>query len=165
MSRFFPHPQYAEDQPYARTILTAHVLSRGFQTGAVIGLGIGGIRSLFLRKPWITLVAQTGYGAIAGTALMIPGLPMYMYGKTEIEWKDRSWRLLAHPGQKEVDDFSSAGLIGGALVGLRSSTVRQAGRLGFVRLMGAAAVGDLAGIAGYMIYRYGVHGGKWPDEA
>ena len=47
-SRYFPHPEYAEDQPYAKAILTYHVLCRAFQSGAVIGLGIGTVRTYVL---------------------------------------------------------------------------------------------------------------------
>lgn len=152
MSRYFPHADYAEDQPYGKTILTAHVLYRGFQTGAVIGLGIGAARSLVRRKPFaIVALAQTGYGALVGTVLMIPGLPFYMYNKTDIEWKDRSWRLLENEGQKEVDDWSSVGFVGGALAALRSPAVRQAGRVSLVRIAGGAALGDLLGVTGYMV--------------
>ena len=32
MSRFFPHTPYAEDQPLGHSILTVHVLTRGFPT-------------------------------------------------------------------------------------------------------------------------------------
>lgn len=90
MSRYFPHAEYAEDQPLGKTILTAHVLYRGFQSGAVIGLGIGAVRSLVRHKSFaVTALAQTGYGAVVGTALMVPGLPLYLYNKTDVEWKDR----------------------------------------------------------------------------
>ena len=166
MSRFFPHTDYAEDQPLAKTLLTYHVLCRGWQSGAVIGLGIASARSLLPRKAFAPAVLlQTGYGALIGTALMIPGLPLYMTGKSEIEWKDRSWRLLENEGQKEVDDWSSVGLVGGALVAARSPAARQAGKLSLVRLAGGAAVGDLVGVVGYMVWRYGIHGGKWPEKA
>lgn len=151
MSRFFPHTEYAEDQPLGKTILTIHVLNRGFQSGAVIGLGIGAVRSLIRRKPFVTALAQTGYGAIVGTALMVPGLPFYMHGRTDIEWKDRSWRLLENEGQKEVDDWSTIGCLGGTLAALRSPAAMQAGRLGFVRFIGGAALGDLLGVTGYMV--------------
>ena len=66
MSRFLPHADYAEEQPYAKSILTYHVLHRSFQTGAVIGLGIGALRSFIRRKPLFSLLPQTGYG---GTVL------------------------------------------------------------------------------------------------
>lgn len=40
MSRLFPHPPYAEDQPLSHTILYTHVLTRGIQAGTLIGAGI-----------------------------------------------------------------------------------------------------------------------------
>lgn len=40
MSRFFPHAEYTEDQPLSHTILTTHVLARGFLAGSIVGLGI-----------------------------------------------------------------------------------------------------------------------------
>lgn len=38
MSRFFPHPPYAEDQPLAHTILITHSLLRSFEAGAALGV-------------------------------------------------------------------------------------------------------------------------------
>ena len=95
---------------------------------------------------------------------MVVGLPIYMAGKTDIEWKDRSWRLLEHEGQMEVDDWSTVGSVAGALAALRSPAVRVGGRVNLVRFAGGAAMGDLLGVAGYMCWRYGVHGGKWPEK-
>lgn len=165
MSRFFPHTDYAEDQPYTKTILTAHVLDRAFQSGAVVGLGIGAVRALIRRRRFATaILGPTGYGAIIGTALMIPGLPSYMASKTDIEWKDRSWRLLENEGQKEVDDWSSVGFIAGTLAAARSEAFRQARSGRWVKLIGGGAVGDLLGVTGYMVWRYGVNGGKWPEK-
>lgn len=147
----FPHSDFAEDERYGKSVLTTHVLRRGWQTGATIGLGIGTAQSLLKRKAFSTILAPTGLGAIVGMALMVPGLPFYMLGKEDIEWKDRSWRLLEHRGQKEVDDWSAVGLVGGALAAARSPAVREAGKLSLVRLAGGAAVGDLIGVVGYMV--------------
>jgi hypothetical protein len=163
MSRFFPRAEYAEDQPYSKTILTYHVLYRGWQTGAVIGLSVSGIRYLLGRNPLLLL--STGRGALIGTALMIPGLPMYMRGKTEIEWQDRSWRLLENPGQVEVDSWGSVGFVGGAVVAARREMGKQIVRGRWMRVAGGAAVGDLVGVVGYMVWRYGVNRGKWPKKA
>lgn len=164
MSRFWPHSEYAEDQPAAKWILTGHVFDRTFQTGAFIGLSAGVARSLIQRRPLASAILYpTGYGALVATAVMIPGLPLYMRGKTDIEWKDRSWRLLENEGQKEVDDFASVGFIGGAIAALRSQAFRQVQQGRWIRLVGGAAVGELLGVTGYMVWRYGVHGGKWPQ--
>jgi hypothetical protein len=95
---------------------------------------------------------------------MIPGLPFYMSGKTDIEWKDRSWRLLENEGQKEVDDWSSVGFVGGVIAAARSEAFRQATKGRLLKLIGGGALGDLLGVTGYMAWRYGVHGGKWPSK-
>lgn len=165
MSRFFPHTAYAEDQPYSRTILTTHVLHRAFQSGAVIGLTIGAVRSAITKTPFANAVlGSTGYGALLGFASMIPGTFGYMRGKEAIEWQDRSWRLLESESQKEVDDWSIAGTIAGAAVAARRELASQMakGRLG--RMAGGAGLGNLVGVMGYMVWRYGVHGGKWPER-
>lgn len=38
MSRFFPHPPYAEDQPLAHTVLLSHTLFRCFKAGTALGV-------------------------------------------------------------------------------------------------------------------------------
>ncbi|KAK3719316.1 hypothetical protein LTR37_004535 [Vermiconidia calcicola] len=165
MSRLFPHSAYAEDQPFAQTLLTYHVLHRGLQSGAVVGLSIGVVRSLIRHTPLATAALRsTGYGAIIGTALMVPGLAGQMAGKTEIEWKDRSWRLLENEGQKEVDDWSNAGFVAGVLAIVRSDALRQLKKGRWVKLVGGAAMGNLLGVTGYMIWRYGFHGGRRAQE-
>lgn len=96
---------------------------------------------------------------------MAPMIPIYMRGKTDIEWRDRSWRLLENEGQKEVDDFSSVGFLGGAAVAASREVGRQIVSGRWMRIIGGAAVGDVVGIAAYMVWRYGVHGGRWPEKA
>lgn len=46
MSRYFPHPAYAEDQALARTILITHVETRAVTTGALIGAGLFAYRAI-----------------------------------------------------------------------------------------------------------------------
>ena len=171
MSRLFPHSAYAEDQPLARTLLATHVLYRGFQTGAVIGLLTGTVRCIpLLRQARSTsaplwplarplLERSTGVGAVLGTGSMIFGLVARMWGREEIEWKDRSWRLLENKGQMEVDDWSLVGAVAGAVV----VTVRKENGtpLGWRRVMGGSGIGSLVGVVGYMGWRYGIKGGKW----
>lgn len=159
MSRLFPHTPHAEDQPYAHTLLTAHVLYRGFQSGAVLGLTWSTLRAGFTRKlpaPQ-TLPRTTAFGSLAFTALMVSALYMRMRSKQAIEWKDRSWRLLENRGQMEVDDFSLVGTVGGGVAG----AVR--GARGLV-LVGAAGVGSLVGVGAYMGWRYGIKGGVWEED-
>lgn len=175
MSRPFPHPAYAEDQPFFYTILSTHVLHRGFQTGAIIGLLAGAARPLWARKqaPTITttkagtmsamkplllrplLERFTGMGAVIGTGLIAVGLGVRMYGREEIEWRDRSWRLLENKGQILVDDLSVAGMVlgGAASVALMR---RNGEQLAWRRVVGGAGMGSVAGILVYLGWTYGI---------
>ncbi|MCJ1380759.1 hypothetical protein MMC17_003868 [Xylographa soralifera] len=183
MSRLFPHTAHAEDQPLAHTILTTHVFFRGFQSGAAVGLLLGSARHSLslLRQRRVpsplsqlstparlaflpaTIVRSTAVGAVVGTALMAVALPGRMWGREEIEWQDRSWRLLENKGQEEVDAWGVLGASVGAVMGI-------GGRKGLVErgmwkgIVGGAGVGTTVGMVGYMVWRYGVKGGKWPDE-
>ncbi len=58
----------------------------------------------------------------------------------------------------EVDEWSVVGTVAG-VVGL---VVREGGSkgLGVVRVAGAAGAGSMASVLGYMVWRYGVRGGK-----
>ncbi|MCJ1269672.1 hypothetical protein MMC22_009564 [Lobaria immixta] len=179
MSRLFPHPAYAEDQPLFRTILGTHVLHRGFQTGALIGLLAGATRPLLPRKqpPTTTttkagltsglkplllrplLERSTGLGAVIGTGLLAIGLGARMYGREEIEWRDRSWRLLENKGQMLVDDLSIAGMV----LGGRASVAlmrRNGEKLAWRRVVGGAGIGSVAGILAYLGWTYGVRRDK-----
>ncbi|KAK4694664.1 hypothetical protein P7C71_g2951, partial [Lecanoromycetidae sp. Uapishka_2] len=120
MSRLWSHPAYAEEQPYFKTILSTHVLFRGFQTGAIIGPIVGAARYALLRRrspiapPFLSYVVRsTGTGAVIGTGLLAIGLVARMWGREEIEWRDRSWRLLENKGQVEVDTWGVAGMTAG----------------------------------------------------
>lgn len=113
MSRFWPHTPYAEDQPFAVPILTTHVLSRGFQSGALLGPIAGTAAYYFSKLPRAggqsfstTLLRTTGLTSLASVGLMTAALVARMHGKEHIEWADRSWRLLENKGQVEVDDWS-----------------------------------------------------------
>lgn len=80
-----------------------------------------------------------------------------MHGKEEVEWQDRSWRLLENKGEVQTDwwsfDGAAVGAVAGALaarrgkmpVGLATAT------------LGGAGVGMNAGV-GYMIYSFAALG-------
>jgi hypothetical protein len=158
MSRFFPHAAYAEDQPYGHTILTAHVLSRGFAVGSGVGLVSSLIRHYFRPTPSLrlSLLRGSGNGALIGTGLLAVALVGRMRGREEIEWKDRSWRLLWNRGQVEVDDW----WIGGAGLGAVGVAARRELRaLGWRGAVGGAGLGSLLGMLGHAGWRYGIKGG------
>ncbi|KAF2207715.1 hypothetical protein CERZMDRAFT_88373 [Cercospora zeae-maydis SCOH1-5] len=169
MSRLFPHTSHAEEQPYARTLLWSHVLYRGLQTGATLGLASSAVQHAYRtarglpRTPFVsgTTLAITGRWALVTTALMIPATIGRMWGREDIEWRDRSWRLLENKGQKEVDDWSLVGTVVGA-VGFGAG--RGSGMAKVMRVAGGAGVGSMVGVGGYMLWRYGVHGGKWEGD-
>ncbi|RHZ61447.1 uncharacterized protein CDV56_106874 [Aspergillus thermomutatus] len=170
ISAVWPHTSYAEDQPLPHLILTTHVLDRGFQAGSVVGLAAGivhvGLTALRSTAPNFRMSASlltrsTGFGGIVGFSSMALMLPVRMAGKEIIEWQDRSWRLLENKGQMEVDTWSTMGELLG--IGTTTALVRKNGMLlrrpGFVNIIGGAGLGGLAGIIGYMGWRYGVNGG------
>ncbi|KAF2225808.1 hypothetical protein BDZ85DRAFT_279468 [Elsinoe ampelina] len=142
-----PHPAFSETQPLPHTILTTHVLHRGFQSGALLALPFASAEYLYRRRqglppspspasspargphnlstsPGVSslnvkegfsslLLRRAGMGAVIGTGFMVPGLFMRMRGREEIEWADRSWRLLENEGQMEVDGWSCLGMLAG----------------------------------------------------
>lgn len=86
-----------------------------------------------------------------------------MWGKEQIEWQDRSWRLLEMPGQVKIDDWTVAGMVVAPVVwagaGMGTGLTGKRWMLG---LTGAGAVGSVAGTIGYMVWRFGMNGGKFP---
>jgi len=157
MSRLFPHTAYAEDQPLPHVVLATHVLYRGFQAGALVGSLVPLPLMLFRRlsAPLPTVMLRSaGVGSIVGTSLLTLGLVGRMWGREEIEWRDRSWRLLENKGQMEVDTWSAIGTVAGGILGSG----------GWRGRLGGAGLGSLAGVAGYMGWRYGVKKGKWEEE-
>jgi hypothetical protein len=170
MSRFWPHTAYAEQQPSSHAILYTHVLTRAVQAGSMLGIGVGGsvfvLRRYRILAPKVppstvsgTILRSIGVGAVVGTGLMAVLLPMRMRDKEEIEWADRSWRLLENKGQVECDDWT----YGGMAAGLAAAAVRGKG-LGWSGVIGSIGAGSLLGMMGYLGWRYGLKGGKWDDD-
>lgn len=168
MSRFFPHPPYAEDQPLSKTILTVHVLTRAVTTGTMIGAGLFGVQDVSrrLRKTAAPLAVPraqaflqvAGRSTVWTTGIVGVGLVFRMWGREGIEWQDRSWRLLENKGQLETDDWTYAGMAAGLAA---STRLRPFGWAGAV---GAVGTGSVVGMLGYMGWRYGVHRGKFPGD-
>lgn len=157
-----PHPPYAEDQPYSHLILTTHCLSRGFQSGALLGCIIGTARHIVAHRTTTSLLPRllrsTGIGAAVGVASMAVAVPVRMWGREGIEWQDRSWRLLENRGQVECDVFSAVG----AVVGAGAVGVGRRGA-GWRAMVGGAGLGGSLGVLGYMAWRYGVKRGEWEE--
>ncbi|KAJ6148950.1 hypothetical protein N7471_000149 [Penicillium samsonianum] len=151
MSHFFPRAEYAEDQSLERTILATHVLSRGFQLGTGVGLLSSGAEALTKRRSITTpfLLRSAGVGGAIGAGVVGVGLIARMWGRDEIEWKDRSWRLRYNSVQLAIDNWSEpAAVIGALTVALQ----RQSGSMlgGWRELIGGAGIGSLIGVVGCM---------------
>jgi hypothetical protein len=73
-----------------------------------------------------------------------------MRGREEIEWKDRSWRLLENPGQVETDDWTVVGAGAGALIG--ANAVKGLGWRGAGWRIGIGDCGWHVGIYGLEIW-------------
>ncbi|KAE8446037.1 hypothetical protein EG329_012545 [Mollisiaceae sp. DMI_Dod_QoI] len=169
MSRFWPHTSYAEDQPLSHTILWTHVLTRAVTAGSIVGSGIGTsivlLRNFNIIKQRIppssfatTILRSSGTGVVIATGLLCIALPMRMYGKEEIEWNDRSWRLIENRGQVECDDWTYPGMTAGAV-----AFAMKGQGLGWRSAVGSIGLGSVGGMLGYMGWRYGVKGGKFEE--
>ncbi|KAH6892330.1 hypothetical protein B0T10DRAFT_559919 [Thelonectria olida] len=164
MSRFFPHTPYAEDQPLAHSILTGHVIARTVTASTLIAGGITTARQLipFIRPATALAFAPRLVRSASTGTLVALGLGAFMtlgrmHGREDIEWRDRSWRLLENKGQVETDDWTVAGGVVGAAAGVGAG-------LGWRGAVGGAGLGSVAGMFGYLAWRYGVNGGKFPEK-
>lgn len=167
MSRYWPHTPYAEDQPLAKTILTTHVQLRALTTGALLSSTYTTLRQAIprYRQPGFAqrLVLSAGRGGLWIQPLMAVALVGRMWGRDDIEWRDRSWRLLENQGQVEVDDWITVGMILAPAAWTASGAGRGlTGARWLLALTGTSALGSVGGMAGYMVWRYGVNGGKFP---
>ncbi|KAF2646995.1 hypothetical protein K491DRAFT_615504 [Lophiostoma macrostomum CBS 122681] len=166
MTSLFPHAAYAEDQHSAHAILYLHVTRAAAMAGSFLSLITAPVsalvwpaRSLASHKlPFATallprLLIHSSRGLVVGS---IAGVLMTwgrMRGKEEIEWQDRSWRLLENEGEKRTDWWTFGGTSVGAVAGLLAA---RRGRIPVPvgrAALGGAGVGMNAGIA-YMVYSY-----------
>lgn len=177
--RVVAHTEYAEDQPYARTILTSHVMHRGFQAGVFVGTfitfvktsvaiargttSIAALNTLFLPQ----LQRTAGIVGLCTFGVLGLGLVGKMRNAEEIEWKDRAWRLLENEGQVECDKWAVAGtMLGIGALGYAAATGRfpvaalQNKATPWLRVVGSAGLGNAAGVIGYLVWRKGVWGNK-----
>lgn len=80
-----------------------------------------------------------------------------MRGREEVEWQDRSWRLLENQGQLETDDWTAIGAGAGALIGANALN-------GWRGAVGGLGLGSMGGALAWMAWRFGVNGGKFPKK-
>ncbi|KAF1836041.1 hypothetical protein BDW02DRAFT_260603 [Decorospora gaudefroyi] len=159
MTSFLPHPVYAEDQPYARSILYIHVMrasAMSFSFFSLFQFPASVVAARYHKTPvdYNMILARTlktsGRALILGTAagaLMTWGR---MRGREEIEWKDRSWRILENNGEVKTDWVTLGAAAGGATGALVAA---RGGRLPLSvssAVLGGAGVGMAAGVP-YMI--------------
>ena len=87
-----------------------------------------------------------------------------MRGKEDIEWKDRAWRLIENKGQSQLDfwivDGGVLGAVAAVVAARRGMIPGTAGKMGTLTL-GGAGVGVTVGTVDYMVWRYGIRGGKF----
>ena len=131
---------------------------RGFQSGAAVGAAVGFVGSAKLWRNSApaytisrTILSSTGIGAVFSTAMMAVILPLHMRGREEIEWKDRSWRLLENKGQVSVDNWGLAGSNAGAAIII--ATWKPSKMLGRRPFWGAVGLGNVAAIVGYLVWK------------
>jgi hypothetical protein len=162
MTSLFPHPQYAEDQPNAHAILYLHVMrasAMSFSFLSLFGAPISLLASRLRHQPvnvntvLSRVLANSGRGLVLGTvagALMTWGR---MRGKEEIEWQDRSWRLLENKGEVDTDWETIAATGAGAAAGV------IAARRGIVPVrVGTAALGGAGiGLSSGVLYMFGTY--------
>ncbi|KAG4035418.1 hypothetical protein MFRU_001g01870 [Monilinia fructicola] len=172
MSHLWPHPPYAEDQPYPHLILWTHILTRAPPTSAfltpLLKTSTHTLQKLHLLPPpkaplpiptptpHVLLLRATGANTLTISGILVLATIARMYGREEIEWKDRSWRLLENRGQRECDAWMYVGMAAGGLMGLRRNWEWR------VRV-GSLGLGSAVGVLGYLGWRYGVKGGKWEE--
>ena len=155
MTSLFPHPQYAEDQPDAHAILYLHVMRASAMTFSFLSLPYTGISLLASRlraqsPSGSSILTRTllnsGRGLVFGT---IAGAAMTwgrMRGCEEIEWQDRSWRLLENKGEVDTD-WETVGAAGVGAVAAAVASRRSAVPVGIARAaIGGAGLGLGSGV-------------------
>lgn len=157
MNRITSHPTYAEDQPHARLLLTAHVLHRAITVGSIFGTLYGGGRFAFSPSTRAVttlpaaLLRSSATGVLVSSGIIALALAGRMYGREEIEWKDRTWRLLESQGQNQTDEWSAAGMAGGSVVGV--AVGRSVGVAAWKGALGGVGAGSVLGVVAMMTWR------------
>ncbi|KAF2873066.1 hypothetical protein BDV95DRAFT_568697 [Massariosphaeria phaeospora] len=163
MTSLFPHAPYAEDQSRAHEILYLHVIRAAAMMGSGIAMLTAPVSLLVSRYRHNTpfdqptfiprLLIHAGRGIVIGSVL--GGLMTWgrMRGKEEIEWQDRSWRILENKGEVNTDWWTIDGAAIGAVAGV---FLARGGRLPMSvtrSAVGGAGIGMNAGV-NYMFYSF-----------
>lgn len=157
MNHITDHPAYAEDQPHAHLLLTTHVLHRAITVGSLFGIIYGGGRFALSSSARtattlpVILLRSSSTGVLVSSGISALALAGRMYGREEIEWKDRSWRLLESRGQNQADEWSAAGMVGGAMGGVVVG--RSVGVVTYRAVVGGAGMGSVLGVMAMMAWR------------
>ncbi|KAF2497868.1 hypothetical protein BU16DRAFT_327351 [Lophium mytilinum] len=123
MTSLFPHPAYAEEQPHARTILYLHVIRAGTQAAALVATVTATASSLYYRPRSLAafvprLIIHSARAVPIGIVFSGLATAGRMYGREQIEWQDRTWRLLENKPQERADWWAIGGGVGGAVAGV-----------------------------------------------
>ena len=87
-----------------------------------------------------------------------------MKGREEVEWQDRSWRLLGNRGQQELDLWGYGGGVAGGLGWVVLRKVRPVGWGGWKAGVGSVCLGNFVGCVGEIGRRMGWKGGNWEED-
>ncbi|EAT85256.1 hypothetical protein HBH56_171890 [Parastagonospora nodorum] len=166
MDSLYPQAAYAEDQPNAQAILYIHVMRASAMTFTFFSLAripitLIGSRVRGLPVNMSALVARTlqssGRAFIAGSAVGAFMTWGRMRGREDIEWQDRSWRILRNKGEVKTDWVTMGGMGAGAAAGIfaarRGVLPVSIGRSALEGGAAGASVGIPFMIATYMMGR------------
>lgn len=170
MTSYFPHTAYAEDQPNAHAILYVHVVRATAMTSSLVGYITAPSSLLIARyhhaRPITStafvsrLLTHSGNGLAIGSVIGVAATYGWMFGRNEVEWQDRAWRLQENAGENGTDVVSLRAAAAGAVVAGLAARGGRLGGLGVGRAaFGGAGVG-MAGGVGYMVATFA--GGRTP---
>jgi hypothetical protein len=155
MTSLFPHPVYAEDQQNAHAILYLHVVrasAMSFTFFSLFRIPLSIIGNNLRKIPinmsalWAKTLRSSGRALIVGSGVGALATWGRMQGREEIEWQDRSWRVLENKGEL-ITDWVTIGGAGTAAVG-----AALAARRGMIpmsvggALLGGAGAGSSVGV-------------------
>lgn len=158
MTSLFPHAAYAEDQPSAHAILYLHVWRATTMTCTAIPY-LTTPASLLLSRyrhgtPFTIhrfttrMLIHSARGLVIGSVLGVAATYGVMYGKEEIEWQDRAWRLQENEKEVRTDVVAFKGaVVATALSAVLKAKLGNGMGIGMGRvLMGGVGLGMTSGM-------------------